>query len=61
MRAIKSATVLPFPSNDDTPPQKPYSLDVISAVPVNGMVLIEACVPLAAVEAFRKMLEAGSY
>jgi hypothetical protein len=50
-----------FPTIPDNPPNKPYSLDVLSAVPVNGMVLIEACIPVAVLEALRQMLESGSY
>ena len=41
--------------------KKTYSLDEISHDDVSGMVLIEACVPRAALEKFKDMLSSGDW
>jgi hypothetical protein len=49
------------PSNvvDFPPPRRPYSIDVISEQVVDGMVLIEACISVAALEALMSYLGAS--
>lgn len=39
------------------PEKKPFTIDVLSDRPTNGMVLFEACVPLETYVAFQSLLE----
>lgn len=55
--------VIEFPDveSGDEPAKKTYSLDEISYEDVGGMVLIEGCVPRAALEKFEDMLRTGDW
>lgn len=44
-KALEDSNVVKFPYR-----KRKYSIDVISERVVNGMVLIEACIPVAALE-----------
>lgn len=51
----KNDNVVPFPPNVPGPSPR-YTLDVISEFDVNGMILIEACIPRASLAAMLAIL-----